>query len=103
MLEKSQEARFQWHNLTLFLAALGGSCIQTKQDLSILAEVIPPQFLLDRLRVIQNPLPLVEDFVSNLIHLLVAGDMQIRDIVREALGSELCPRLYGKLIKNLEA
>jgi neurofibromin 1 len=69
----------------------------------MLADVIPPKFLLDRIRVIQNPLPLVEDFVSNLINLLVAGDMHIRDVVREALGSELSPRLYGKLIKNLES
>ena len=87
----------------MFLAALGGSCIQAKQDLSILAGIIPAKFLLDRIRVMQNPLPLVEDFVSNLINLLVAGDMYIRDVVREALGSELSPRLYGKLIKNLES
>jgi hypothetical protein len=102
-VENLQDARFQWHNLTLFLAALGGSSIQTKQDLSVLAEVIPPKFLLDKIRVIQNPLPLVEDFVSNLINLLVAGDLYIRDVVREALGSELSPRLYGYLLKNLES
>lgn len=69
----------------------------------MLAGVIPPQFLLDRIRVIQSPLPLVEDFVGNLINLLVSSDMYIRDVVREALGSELNPRLYGKLIKNLES
>ena len=102
-LQKLQDTRFQWQNLTLFLAALGGSCIQSKQDLSILAGVIPPKFLLDKLRVIQSPLPLVDDFVSSLINLLVSGDMYIRDVVREALGSELSPRLYGKLIKNLES
>jgi hypothetical protein len=69
----------------------------------VLAGVIPPEFLLDKIRVVQNPLPLIEDFVSNLINLLVAGDMYIRDVVREALGSELSPRLYGKLIRNLES
>ena len=101
-VQESQDTRFQWYNLTLFLAALAGSCIP-KQDLSILAGVIPPKFLLDKLRVIQSPLPLVDDFVSSLINLLVAGDMYIRDVVREALGSELSPRLYGGLIKNLES
>ena len=101
-VQESQDSRFQWYNLTLFLAALAGSCIP-KQDLSILAGIIPPKFLLDKLRIIQSPLPLVDDFVSSLINLLVAGDMYIRDVVREALGSELSPRLYGRLIKNLES
>ncbi|KAF8805782.1 hypothetical protein BYT27DRAFT_7257917 [Phlegmacium glaucopus] len=59
--------------------------------------------LKDRIRVIQCPLPLVEDFVGNLINLLVAGDIHIQDVVRDALGSELSPRLYGKLIRNLES
>jgi hypothetical protein len=77
----------------LFLAALSGSCTQTKQDLAVLAKVIPAKFLQDRIRVVQNPLPLVEDFVSNLMNLLVAGDMHVRDVVRDALGSELSPRL----------
>ena len=51
----------------------------------------------------QNPLPLVEDFVNNLIKLLVAGHIHTRDVVRDALGSELSPRLYANLIKNLES
>ncbi|KAF8806096.1 hypothetical protein BYT27DRAFT_7141632 [Phlegmacium glaucopus] len=98
-----QEARFQWQNLTLFLAVLSGSCVQEKQDLSMLAEVIPAKFLPDRMRVIRSPLPLVEDFVSSLINLVATRDIHIRDVVREALGSELSPRLYGKLIRNLES
>lgn len=86
----------------MFLAALGGTCMQEGQDLTSLAKVIPTSFLPDKMRVVQNPAPLVEAFIGDLINLLVAGDMQIRDIVREALGSELSPRLYGKLIRNLE-
>ncbi|KDR84288.1 hypothetical protein GALMADRAFT_87191 [Galerina marginata CBS 339.88] len=97
-----QEVRFQWQNLTLFLAALGGSCIQDNQDMTALSKVIPAKYLPDKLRVASNPLPLVESFIGDLMALLVAGDMQIRDIVRDALGSELSPRLYPKLIKNLE-
>jgi len=72
-------------------------------DFSLLAEVIPPKFLPDRIRVIQNPLSLVEDFLNSLVDHLATSDMHIRDIVREALGSELNPRLYGKLIKYLES
>jgi predicted acyltransferase (DUF342 family) len=86
----------------LFLAALAGSCIQAK-DLDVLGKVIDHKFLPDRMRVIQNPLPLIEDFVDYLTTLLVSGDTQTRDIVREALGSELSPRLYGRLIQHLES
>jgi neurofibromin 1 len=67
-----------------------------------LAKVIPHSFLPDKMRVVQNPIPLVEAFIGDLLNLLVAGDMQIRDVVRDALGLELSPRLYGKLIRNLE-
>lgn len=97
-----QEVRFQWQNLTLFLAALGGSCVQEGQDLTTLSKVIPVKYLPDKMRVVQNPIPLVESFIGDLLNLLVAGDMQIRDIVRDALGSELSPRLYSRLIRNLE-
>jgi hypothetical protein len=102
-VQELQDARFQWQNLTLFLAALGGSCISATSDLTAVANVVAHKFLPDRIRVIENPLPLIEDFISTLMTLLVTGDTQTRDIVREALGSELSPRLYGKLIKNLES
>lgn len=68
-----------------------------------MATVVAHKFLPDRIRVVQDPLPLVEDFINSLMTLLVTGDTQTRDVVREALGSELSPRLYGKLIKNLES
>jgi len=71
-------------------------------DVTALTKVIPLHSLPDKIRVAENPLPLIEGFVSNLINLLVAGDIQIRDIVREALGTELSPRLYIKLLRNLE-
>jgi len=77
--------------------------MQEDQDLTALANVIPPKFLPDRIRVIQNPVPLIENYLEDLINLLLLGDISIRDIVREALGLELSPRLYGKLIRNLEA
>jgi neurofibromin 1 len=67
------------------------------------ASVIAQKFLPDRIRIIQNPLILVDDFINTLMNLLVTGDTQTRDVVREALGFELSPRLYGKLIKNLES
>lgn len=101
-VQESQDARFQWQNLTLFLAALAGSCVQAK-NLDILGTVIAHKYLPDRMRIIQDPSPLIEDFLTFLMTLLVSGDTQTRDIAREALGSELSSRLYGNLIKHLES
>ncbi|KAF8076811.1 hypothetical protein FPV67DRAFT_1605221 [Lyophyllum atratum] len=97
-----QEQRFQWQNLTLFLAALGGACVQENQDLTSLAKVIPAHSLPDEMRVMQNPVPLVGTFISDLTTLLVVSDTQIRDAAREALGAELSPKLYSKLLKHLD-
>ncbi|GLB34218.1 putative GTPase-activator protein for Ras-like GTPases [Lyophyllum shimeji] len=97
-----QEQRFQWQNLTLFLAALGGACVQENQDLTSLIDVIPAHALPDEMRVIQNPVPLVGTFISDLTSLLVVPDTQIRDVARDALGSELSPKLYSKLLKHLD-
>lgn len=73
-----------------------------REDPTSLAKIIPARYLPDKMRVIPNPVPLVEDFIGDLVGLLHAGDMQIHDIVREALGTELSPRLYGRLIRNME-
>lgn len=73
-----------------------------REDVTPLAKIIPAKYLPDKMRVIPNPVPLVEDFIGDLVGLLHTGDMQVRDIVREALGTELSPRLYGRLIRNME-
>lgn len=101
-LPSSQEHLFQWQNLTLFLAALGGACVQENVDLTSLANVIPPHAIPDNMRVIQNPIPLVTTFITSLTNLLIAQDTRVRDTAREALGAELSPRLYSKLLKHLD-
>ncbi|KAG5648701.1 hypothetical protein DXG03_000048 [Asterophora parasitica] len=97
-----QDQRFQWQNLTLFLAALGGACVQENQDLTSLANVIPAHSLPDEMRAMPNPVPLVGTFISDLTTLLVVNDTQIRDVARDALGTELSPKLYSKLLKHLD-
>jgi hypothetical protein len=76
--------------------------LQDNQDFSLLSKVIPAKFLPDKMRIIQNPVPLIEAFIGDLVNLLHVGDIQIRDIVRDAFGYELSPRLYGRLIRNME-
>lgn len=50
----------------------------------------------------QNPVQLVGTFITNLTDLLISPDTQIRDIARDALGTELSPRLYSRLLKHLD-
>lgn len=71
-------------------------------DLTSLASVIPLHALPDNMRVIQNPVPLVTTFITDLTNLLMAPDTKIRDVARDALGAELSPRLYSKLLKHLD-
>jgi hypothetical protein len=71
-------------------------------DLTTLADVLPAIDLPDSIRVIQNPVPMVMTFITDLTNLLMAPDTKVRDIAREALGAELSPRLYSKLLKHLD-
>ncbi|KAL0576959.1 Ras GTPase activating protein ira2 [Marasmius crinis-equi] len=95
----SQEVLHQWQNLTLFLAATGGACIDDKNSTPVtLNKVIPIKYLPDQLRTLENPNHHVYNFVNNVTAFLLADDPQIRDTAREALGSELSPRLYTKVL-----
>ena len=98
----SQDIRSQWQNYALFLAALSRSCLHENQDLSALKKAIPPRLLPDKIRVLHSAGLLLGDFVAELINYVDVGDVQTRDTVRDALGIELSPRLYGKMIRNLE-
>ncbi|EGO02251.1 hypothetical protein SERLA73DRAFT_166724 [Serpula lacrymans var. lacrymans S7.3] len=99
----SQEEKFyQWRNLTLFLAAFGGACVQEEHDVSSLTSVIPPEFLPDEMRALPDPSYLVTSFIEFLTNELIDDDLRIREVAREALGSELSPRLFAKLFKHLD-
>ncbi|KAJ6460124.1 hypothetical protein C8R47DRAFT_1161242 [Mycena vitilis] len=100
-----QVVKDKWHayeNLTLFLAAHGGACVQDGVDLKFLPSVIPAQFLPDQMREIQNPVPLVTKFMHTVTDQLVIDDPQLRECARAALGGELNPRLYARLLKHFD-
>jgi hypothetical protein len=54
------------------------------------------------MRVPQDSKALVGTFVTDLTDLLIADSMPVREVAREALGSELSPRLYSRLVKHLD-
>ena len=97
-----QDKHAQWRNLTLFLAAFGGVCVEEDHDPSALTSVIAAQYLPDELRVLQNPSTMVSSFITDLTDLLIAESAQVREVARDALGTELSPRLFGRLFRHLE-
>lgn len=94
--------RAQWQNLTLFLATLCGACTWDKQESTSLLKAVPSEMLPDKLRSPANVPALAETFISDLINLLMHQDALIRDTAREALGSELSPKFYAKLIRFMD-
>ncbi|KAF5371189.1 hypothetical protein D9758_004214 [Tetrapyrgos nigripes] len=92
---------YQWQNLSLFLASTAGGCLQDF-DPHFLSAAVPTKYLPDRLRQLDNPIRHVHDFVNDLTGLLIFEELQIRDVAREALGAELSPKLYGRIIKYFD-
>ncbi|KAF7302288.1 Ras-GAP domain-containing protein [Mycena indigotica] len=97
-----KEKRIAYENLSMFLASLGGACVQDGINLRFLSTVIPPQYLPDQLRELQQPAPLVSKFLYTLTDELVSEDSQMREISKTALGSELSPRLYSRLLRHFD-
>lgn len=71
-------------------------------DPSALLKVVPAPYLPDEMRVLQNPITIVSKFITDVTALLIADTVKIRDVARDALGSELSPRLYGMFFKHLK-
>ncbi|KAJ7055100.1 hypothetical protein C8F01DRAFT_470816 [Mycena amicta] len=102
ILNAIKDKRIAYENLSLFLASLGGACVQDGINLKFLSSVIPAKYLPDQLREIQPPGPLVSKFLHTLTDELVSEDSQMREISRNALGSELSPRLYSRLLRHFD-
>ncbi|CAK5277391.1 unnamed protein product [Mycena citricolor] len=97
-----KEKRFAYENLTLLLASLGGACVQDGVDYSFLTSVVPAKYLPDQMRDLQNMEPLVVKFVMAMTDQLVIEDSHLRENARNALGAELSPRLYLRLMRHFE-
>lgn len=76
--------------------------MQEKHDPSALTAVVPPENLPDEMRVLRDPDDLVNTFIEFLTAALVDENIRVRDVAREAVGSELSPRLFPKLFKHLD-
>lgn len=83
------------------MAAFGPS-EKDKHDSAALTSMIPSHYLPDQLRVLRNPADLLAIFITETIDLLVSDSGQAREVAREALGNELSPRLYARIVKELD-
>lgn len=63
---------------------------------------IAPFFLPDEMRILRNPIDLLQKFLGELIDLLVSDSIQTRDTARDALGCEASPRLFTKIFRELD-
>jgi len=86
----------------LYLAALSGVCYGEDVQAFTLDKIIPKERIPDKLRVMENPRANIERFLDTLTGHLMASENTTRDYVREALGSELGPRLYTRLLDILK-
>ncbi|KAI0677196.1 hypothetical protein C8Q78DRAFT_1180405 [Trametes maxima] len=97
-----EDRQAQWQNLTLFLSAFGAACTREPHDPSALVKIIPSTIIPDGCRVLRDPSELLANFLTETVNLLVSDTPQVRDIAREALSNEASPRLYGRIIKQLD-
>ncbi|KAI0355329.1 hypothetical protein OH77DRAFT_1424817 [Trametes cingulata] len=97
-----EDRQAQWQNLTLFLSAFGAACTREQHDESALTKIIPPTIIPDGCRVLRDPSELLSNFLTETVNLLVSDAPQVRDIAREALSNEASPRLYGRIVKQLD-
>lgn len=67
-----------------------------------LSNIIPLRYLPDQLRVMRDPAGLLDHFLKELLNLLLSDSTQARDLAREALSTEAHPKLFTRIIKELD-
>jgi hypothetical protein len=99
----AQDLHHQWRNLTLFLAAFGGACaLDSPYGQETLADYISMRYVPDIAHSFRDPDYLVDLFLDNVIAQLVSPNIAVRDVARDALGTELSLKLFPKLCKHLD-
>ncbi|OBZ70421.1 Neurofibromin [Grifola frondosa] len=99
----TEEKQAQWQALTLLLSAFGAACTRESHDPAALTTVITPCYIPDELRNLRDPSELLSAYLAETVNLLVSDSPQVRDVAREALSNEASPRLYSKILKNLDS
>ena len=95
-----EEKFYQWQNLTLFMASYGA--VSVSEDLrQALQDRVPISELPDRLRVAHDGNFMLTDFLTTTVDTLLFDIPMARDTAKEALVTELHPKLFARLFKLL--
>jgi neurofibromin 1 len=86
----------------LCLAAFGSTVSRGTHDPRGLTYIIPSKFLPDQMCTLKDPNMLLNFLLAYLIDSLVSEDLFIREVAKEALGTELSPRLFSRVFKYLD-
>ncbi|KAL4251095.1 Ras-GAP domain-containing protein [Abortiporus biennis] len=97
-----EERQAQWQNLTLFMTAFGPPGFKDNHDVAPLTSIIPATYLPDQIRVLRDTTDLLSIFLTQTIDALASDSGQAREVAKDALGSELNPRMYPRIIKELD-
>lgn len=97
-----QARQSQWQTLTLFLTAFAVSVSQESHDPRALTHIVPAHHLPDQMCSLRDPDALLNEFLTYVIDLLVSKSQFARDVARDAIGSELSPKLYVRVFKYLD-
>jgi hypothetical protein len=98
-----QEFRAEWQNAMLYLASLGGCCILDGAPVPHqLTKWCPADLLPSELKTPILSEDLVKRFIVTAVDMLINDDILMRETAKEALGSELHPKLYPLLLAQLD-
>ncbi|KAI8085069.1 uncharacterized protein BX664DRAFT_266338 [Halteromyces radiatus] len=121
-LEVDEEKQTLWQNYTGFLAALGGCCLKANNQNSLSHMSISGRTTMTNRSSNENdstsvnttstkgqpqqvhsePAAMVEKFIGEMIELLTADNVVVREGTKDALGNDLAPSLYAILSRHLE-
>ncbi|TKY89213.1 hypothetical protein EX895_001744 [Sporisorium graminicola] len=99
----AQDKAGQWHNYAGFLCAFGGACFLASTAISSEIEPLVAKILPQFSDLEQQPAMLVEQFVQEMVDLLVSDSLWVREKAKETLGVDLSPRLVGILFRQIHA
>lgn len=83
------------------MASLGPPVMKEGQELT-LNGIVREEYLPDQMRILRDPYDLMHIYLTQVINLLISDSPQARKVAEETLGTELNPRLYLRILKDLD-
>ena len=84
----------------MFMASLGPPIMKEGQELT-LNGLVREEYLTDQMRILRNPNDLMHIYLTDVVNLLISDSPQERKVAEETLSTELNPRLYQRILRDL--